>query len=96
MIKLPNKIRWVLIILGSVLFFLGMFDRMGLLNKYPIVEFIAFPYIRVIGIIFVLIAYGPKVKQKNNKNKKWENTHDEASWCVSHLQALLHATSIAL
>ena len=58
MFRLSEKTRWILFFLGVVLVLLGFLDHKGMLNNYLFLNFIAFPYIWVVGIAIMFIGYG--------------------------------------
>lgn len=65
MFGLSEKARWVIFFLGGALFLLGVLDYQGMLNNYPTLGLIAFPYIWVIGLAIMFIGYG--LPEKSDK-----------------------------
>jgi uncharacterized membrane protein YgcG len=49
-----------LIFLGSMLVVVGILEHKNMLDEYPIIKAVIFPYIWVIGCILIYIAYGFK------------------------------------
>jgi len=57
-LALSEKTRWVIFFLGCIFVLLGILDHKGVLNNHPVLEYIVFPYIWVLGLIFVFVGYG--------------------------------------
>jgi hypothetical protein len=58
MFGLSEKTRWILLFLGLVFVVLGILDKQNMLAEYPLIEFIVFPYIWVVGCALIFVAYG--------------------------------------
>lgn len=65
MFGISEKIRWVLLSLGGAIVLLGFLDHKEMLNDYPTLSFITFPYIWVLGFIIIFIGYG--LSEENSK-----------------------------
>jgi uncharacterized membrane protein YgcG len=66
MFGLSEKTRWVIFTVGLLLVALGILEHHNLLDEYPIIKLLVFPYIWVIGCILIFVAYGFEDSSRNN------------------------------
>ena len=64
--KLSTNIRWTLFFSGGVIVLLSILEHKELLNNYPTLNFIIFPYIWVIGVILMWAGYGFQTEKEKH------------------------------